>query len=148
MPIHSLTANELAAYRADGFLVRRSVFSETDLTELREAVERAASCALLQSHDGKTYHLDNKRFVDVGSMTVQFEKGSETIRVIEPVQHLDPTLNTLVDDARIVEPMQDIIGSPEISVWTNKLNLKRAKEGSGFGWHQEGTGFPERKPRK
>ena len=33
--------------------------------------------------------------------------------------------------------MRDIIGTDEIAVWTNKLNLKRPREGSGFGWHQD-----------
>ena len=43
----------------------------------------------------------------------------------------------LVHDQRITDPVRDIIGADEIAVWTNKLNLKRAGEGSGFGWHQD-----------
>ena len=37
----------------------------------------------------------------------------------------------------MVKPIQDIIGQSEISLWTDKLNLKRPREGSGFGWHQD-----------
>jgi len=67
----------------------------------------------------------------------EHEAGSDTIRVIEPVQHLDPGINALVRDLRIVNPIRDILGQEAIAVWTNKLNLKRAQGGSGFGWHQD-----------
>ena len=72
-------------------------------------------------------------------MTVQYEHapGSETVRVIEPAGHLHPDLDRLLEDPRIVSPVRDILDTHEVSVWTNKLNLKRAGEGSGFGWHQD-----------
>ena len=158
-----LTQDDLAAYRRDGFLVRTAVFNESELQVLRQAVESAVALAKEQANTGKTYLLDGKRFVDVdvdvdidvgvgaatdidadvgaatGIMTVQFEHspGSETVRVIEPVQHLHPALDRLVDEQRIVAPICDIIDCTEVSVWTNKLNLKRPREGSGFGWHQD-----------
>ena len=138
-----LTQDDLAAYRRDGFLVRTAVFNESELQVLRQAVESAVALAKEQTNTGKTYLLDGKRFVDVGAdagiMTVQFEHspGSEVIRVIEPVQHLHPVLDRLVDEQRIVAPICDIIDCTEVSVWTNKLNLKRPREGSGFGWHQD-----------
>jgi len=134
-----LTGSEHRDYRSDGFLVRRRVFSPGEVDELRGAVEGAADLALELSRDGDTYWLDNKRFVDRDHVTIQFEHspGSNTIRVIEPVHELHTRLDALIDDPRIVEPMTDIIGSEGIAVWTNKLNLKRAREGSGFGWHQD-----------
>lgn len=136
---YCLSAEELTSYRQHGYLIRREVFSGDELLTLREIVELAVSSAYELAQDGETYHLDGKRFVDIGPMTVQFEHAidSDTIRVIEPVHHLHPGLEALVDDPRIVAPMQSIIGCADISVWTNKLNLKRAGEGSGFGWHQD-----------
>ena len=134
-----LTGTEQRDYSTDGYLVRRSVFSEKEIDQLRDAVECAATRALALSREGKTYWLDGKRFVDIGHITVQFEHMPETdtIRVIEPVHELDPRLTALVFDDRIVQPMCDIIGSDNIAIWTNKLNLKRPREGSGFGWHQD-----------
>ena len=131
--------SEFAGYREAGFLVRESQFSLAELKLLREAVEQAVNRALALVKRGAAYCLDGKRFVDVDAMTVQFEHspGSDAIRVIEPVHHLHSGLGRLVDDPRIVEPMKSIIGSHEISVWTNKLNLKSANGGSGFGWHQD-----------
>ncbi len=134
----SFNEDELAFYREHGFLVREEVFSALEVARLQASVETAVQSAYDQTGGGRRYVLDGKRFVDVGSMTVQFEHtpGSETIRVIEPVQHLHEDLENLVTDERIVEPIRSILGG-DISVWTNKLNLKRGHEGSGFGWHQD-----------
>lgn len=138
-PAYSLSAEELFKYQRDGFLIRTDVFDKEELVVLRAAVEAAVAHATELCEQGETYHLDEKRFVDIGFMTVQFEHcpGSNTVRVIEPVHQLHPRLEALVDDMRIVAPMRSIIGQEHLSVWTNKLNLKRAGEGSGFGWHQD-----------
>jgi hypothetical protein len=135
----ALSAQELAAYRRDGYVARRQVFDAVEVGRLQAAAERAAELARAACGQGRTYVLDGKRFVDVGHMTVQFEHrpGSETVRVIEPVHHLDAVLDALLDDPRLVVPMRQLVGSEAIALWTDKLNLKRPREGSGFGWHQD-----------
>lgn len=134
-----LSTEEAQSYARDGFLIRQRAFGERELCGLRRAAERAADAAWRLSRTGNTYTLDGNRFVDAGHVTIQFEHaaGSETIRVVEPVVELDADLGALVDDARICEPMRDLVGSEEIALWTDKLNLKRPQEGSGFGWHQD-----------
>lgn len=134
-----LTRDEAAGYQLDGFLIRTSVFSPSELAELREAVERVAALAARMSETGRTYVLDGNRFVDVDEVTIQFEhtSASETIRVIEPVHQLDARLDALVDDPRIVQPMRGLVGCDRVALWTDKLNLKRPREGSGFRWHQD-----------
>ena len=140
MPVtdFSLDQEELIFYREHGYLIRSRVFATLEIARLLESVEAAVQSAYDQTRRGRSYMLDGKRFVDVGKMTVQFEHvpGSNTIRVIEPVQHLHPDLEDLITDKRIVAPIRSILGG-EISIWTNKLNLKRGDEGSGFGWHQD-----------
>ena len=136
---NKLTSKEESSYRIDGFLVRENIFSKTEVVKINDALERAVSKALLLSKTGTIYHLDGKRFVDSDYLTVQFEPGldSETIRVIEPAHQLDKKLKELTEDPRLVGPIQNIIGMKSISLWTDKLNLKRPREGSGFGWHQD-----------
>ena len=82
---HSLSEEELCLYREHGYLIRESVFSVDELADLTASVERAVSLAHDQSASGQAYHLDGKRFVDIGNMTVQFEQGDkdEIIRVKE-----------------------------------------------------------------
>ena len=139
MRSYSLRPEELQQYRRDGFVTRESVFSKEELVHLRQATDDAIEQALKLSKRGHTYVLDGKRFVDEGYVTVQFENctGSETVRVIEPVYQFHPLLDALVDDPRLVDPMTDLVGKDRISIWTAKLNLKSAHEGSGFGWHQD-----------
>ena len=130
---------ELSTYQREGFLIRTSVFSREELESFRMAAERACEAARDQSKQGKTYILDHKRFVDIGHLTVQFEHQPETelVRVIEPVNELEAQFDRLIDDCRLVAPMQSILASDALSLWTAKLNLKPARVGSGFGWHQD-----------
>ena len=117
------------------------MFDEEETSALCDAAERAVKKAaqLSKQLPARTYIIDDKRFVDVGHITIQFEhsRNSETIRVIEPVHELDKLLDSLIDDPRLVEPMRILVGAENISLWTDKLNLKRPHEGSGFGWHQD-----------
>ena len=153
----ALSSRELSSYREHGYLIRRRVFSESELQLLRVAVESAVASvgdkASAPAGGGKSYFLDGKRFVDVGKMTVQFEQGtgnsseqgtashpdqgSDTIRVIEPVHQLDQSLDEVIRDPRIIDPVCTILGTDALALWTNKLNLKRGGSGSGFGWHQD-----------
>jgi ectoine hydroxylase-related dioxygenase (phytanoyl-CoA dioxygenase family) len=136
---HALKPEEISRYARDGYVVRESVFDDDELAMLRDAIERASKKAVSQVGQGKTYVLDGKRFVDINGMTIQFEHtlNSDTPRVIEPVAGLDPKLSALLHDVRLVDPMRQLVGSDKIAIWTNKLNLKRPREGTGFGWHQD-----------
>ena len=71
--------------------------------------------------------------------TVQLEHnpGSRTLRVVEPFHALHPEFETLVDDPRLVTPMRALVGAAQVALFTDKLNLKRPREGSGFAWHQD-----------
>jgi len=135
-----LSPAERLAWREDGFFVRERVFGPAELAELCSAAERAAALALAAvQRGGETYSVDGNRYCDTGGATVQFEHqpGSETIRVIEPFHHLDARFEALIDDPRLAEPMRDLIGEERIALFTDKLNLKRPREGSRFGWHQD-----------
>jgi hypothetical protein len=134
-----LSAAELARYRRDGYLVREHVFGSADVAALGLAADAAASRVGALCAAGSTYHLDGKRFVDVDHVTVQFEHAprSERIRVIEPVHELAEGFDALVDDPRLVVPMQQLVGARKLALWTDKLNLKPPHGGSAFGWHQD-----------
>jgi len=138
----------------EGYFVRESVFDAGDLERLRAAAERVVSSAaraslevvrsagaLPTSEDDSQadYRIDGNRYVETGSATVQFEheNDSDTIRVIEPFHHLDPVFDRLIEDPRIVAPVCGVLGVDRVALWTDKINLKRPFEGSGFRWHQD-----------
>jgi ectoine hydroxylase-related dioxygenase (phytanoyl-CoA dioxygenase family) len=133
-----LSQDELETYQKDGFLVRSSVFSKAEISALASAAVEAAERAHELKNKGHTYILDGKRFIDYQSITVQYEpfEMDQNIKVIEPVHSLAENLVQLINDSRIVHPICSILDTEEVSLWTDKLNLKQPK-GSGFGWHQD-----------
>ena len=135
-----LDPSELAAYERDGFFVRRRVFGEHELAELRDAAERVARHAeARREHPEARYAIDGNVYLEADGATIQLEHQAEsrTLRVIEPFHHLDPRFDALMDDPRLVEPMRGLVRSERVGLYTDKLNLKRPHEGSGFRWHQD-----------
>ena len=134
-----LSKEESNFYEDEGYLVRENQFSINEVNSLRRALERAVNKAQERASGGKVYFLDKKKFVDVDYMTLQYEPQSEDniLKVIEPAHFLDKELYSLTQDMRITDPVRSILEEDEISLWTDKLNLKRPGRGSGFGWHQD-----------
>jgi len=146
-----LTDAERAQYEAEGFFARKNVFGSEDLERLRAAAERVAleaaaasrekslAVAKAQASEKDDYRIDGNRYVEAADATVQFEHEGEsnTIRVIEPFHHLDPVFDAFVEDPRLVVPLCGVLEADEIALWTDKINLKRPREGSGFRWHQD-----------
>jgi len=139
-----LTPGERRSWSERGFFFREAVFSGSELAALRVAAEAVVSAAeaALDGSAGR-YTIDGNQYVelDVGGIpaTAQLEhaSSSRTLRVIEPFHSLHPRFERLVDDARIVEPMRALIGANRVALFTDKLNLKRPREGSRFEWHQD-----------
>ncbi len=135
-----ITDAERRAWEEDGFFLRKAVFAADEIREFGDAAERCVARihdALLGANE--RYAIDGNVYHEAGGSTVQLEHqpGSRTIRVIEPFHHLDERLNALIDDARLVEPMRDLVRSERVALFTDKLNLKRPREGSRFRWHQD-----------
>ena len=134
-----ITAAEQTHYHRHGYFTRTSQFTPAELDDLRSAVQRIQARIDDLARNGTTYVLDGKRFVDSNGTTIQFEHetGSQTLRVIEPAHLHDARIEALIDDERLVLPMQALVGTPELALWTVKLNIKSPRHGSGFGWHQD-----------
>jgi ectoine hydroxylase-related dioxygenase (phytanoyl-CoA dioxygenase family) len=134
-----LSAEERRAYDEDGFFVRERAFGEAEIAELRDAAECAVARVAGSAPTRDDYLIDGNRYREAAGSTIQFEHRpeSETIRVIEPFHHLDPRLDGLIDDARLVMPARELVGDERIALFTDKLNLKRPHEGSRFRWHQD-----------
>jgi ectoine hydroxylase len=130
---------ERRAWRDDGFFLRRAGFAAGEVEALRDAAERVRALAMRLAVEGRPWEVDGNRYVDAGAVTVQLEHrpGSTSLRVVEPFHELDPVFDALMDDPRIVEPMRELVGSDRVGLWTDKLNFKPPREGSGFQWHQD-----------
>jgi len=135
-----LDGAERQSWREDGFFLRHRVFDEPELADLRAAAERvvAQAARALVSPDAD-YRIDGNRYCEALGSTIQLEHlpGTRTVRVMEPFHHLDPRFDAVLDDPRLVEPMRELVGSDGLALFTDKLNLKRPREGSAFRWHQD-----------
>lgn len=136
---YGLSPEERKAWQADGFFIRRSVFGPDELEEMRAASEQVVARAEASGRGGRDYRIDGNRYVEGRAETIQYEhnQAAATIRVIEPFHHLHPAFDRLIDDPRIVDPMCEVVGSETVALWTDKINLKRPREGSAFRWHQD-----------
>jgi len=141
---HVLTEAESLAYERDGFFVRKAIFDSREVRAFQEASETVARLAERGAATSRDrYAIDGHEYVETMlaacASTVQMEHhpGSHVIRVIEPFHHLHPVFHALVDDPRLVEPMAGLVGAPRVALFTDKMNLKRPREGSRFFWHQD-----------
>ena len=140
-----LSKSEQQLYQQRGFFLRQSVFSAAECECFRAAALRVESLLQVQAVDcGESpavneYHLDGKRFVDYGHVTAQFEHldAKGRLRVVEPINDVEPLFDRLIDDPRLSEPMKQLVPGQRLALWTAKLNFKHPLVGSGFGWHQD-----------
>ena len=135
-----LDAGELARLDADGFVVRERAFDELELAQLRadcEAMVKRVTDASV-----------GRRKVAVGSYMFQLERGLVTmvkwepanpdvVQGVEPFAHFDEALRGWAEDPRFVEPMKDVVRAESLNLFTEKLNVKRARTGGPIVLHQD-----------
>jgi ectoine hydroxylase-related dioxygenase (phytanoyl-CoA dioxygenase family) len=139
--MYETTDREREQYEVDGFFVRERAIPEADLVEVRDAVEeihRDILDASAGSSAAPVDRVDRQRFQSVLGSTIKWEWDEDIrhIRSMEPCMHLDPRIETLVDDPRIWQAARPLVGTEKISLFSDKLNFKRPG-GSPFPWHQE-----------
>ncbi|MBW2695674.1 MAG: phytanoyl-CoA dioxygenase family protein [Deltaproteobacteria bacterium] len=136
------TAAERQQFESQGFFTRERVFSQQEIAELREAAEHVHSQVLeaADRDEGSAIdQVDVQKYQEVLGSTIKSESREDlrAIRSMEPTYHLDARLERLIDDPRVWEPCADLIGTRELSLFSDKLNVKRPG-GAPFPWHQEG----------
>jgi len=123
-----------------GYVVRERAFGPAELERLSADCE-AMVRRVIDASAGR-------RKVAVGSYMFQLEKGLVTmvkwepefpdvLQGVEPFAHFDQALHDWAMDARFTEPMKDVVGADEIELFTEKLNVKRARTGGPIVLHQD-----------
>ncbi len=139
--MHQASREELQEYEDRGFFYRERVFSEPELEALRQAAEnvhRQILEAAASDEAPPVDRVDNQRYQMLRGSTIKWEWRDEllAVRSNEPCHHLDPRLEAAIDAPRLWKPCCDVIGCPELSLFSDKLNVKRPG-GAPFPWHQE-----------
>ena len=134
-----LDASEREQLYRQGYVVREGVFD-------------AAECAVIaQDCEDLITQLQNAKRADkqvVGSYMFELQREAgvvvkwepsapDIVMGIEPFAHICKPLENWGLDARLVDPCKDIVGEDEVILFTEKLNLKRAREGGPIVLHQD-----------
>jgi len=120
-----VTAQESAAYRRDGFVVLRSVFSASEAS----ALERAAS-QLLETQT----HLIEKKNLRCRFQS-HHETGESLFETFDPVIDLSPVCRRIAYDVRILSVLAELYGEPAC-LFKDKLIFKPAGA-RGYVLHQD-----------
>jgi non-haem Fe2+, alpha-ketoglutarate-dependent halogenase len=105
-----LTEHQLGNYQQQGFLFPLSVLSDTETATLRSKLEE------LELHQG----------------------GRLATRINRKPHLLLTWLNELIRDARVLDPVEDILG-PNILCWGSGFFIKNAHDPARVTWHQDST---------
>lgn len=139
-PTYRLAAAERSRLAAEGYVVRERALDEDDLGRVRAACE--ALVARLVARDPGTPKIPAGSYcfqVDPGLCTiVKWEPDRQgVVQGVEPFAHFDPALRDFGLDPRFVEPMCDLLGTAAVELFTEKLNVKRARVGGPIVLHQD-----------
>ncbi|MCP3984972.1 MAG: phytanoyl-CoA dioxygenase family protein [bacterium] len=140
--MYRATDAELKQYDELGFFIREKVFTDQELEGMRAGAEHVHSQiveAAGRSDAGPIDQVDNQKYQTVLGSTIKWEWSDDlvAVRSMEPTGHLDARLEVLLDDPRLYQPVQSINQCDALSVFSDKLNVKRPG-GAPFPWHQEG----------
>lgn len=113
-PGHVLDQDEIAQFRADGFLIVENVFPEAEVEALRRVIESPPIQEALAKRQAQ------ERTVHLIPITTRHEAFRELSR-----------------DRRITQRVAQLIGD-DIQLSNSKLATKPTREGAGaFDWHQD-----------
>lgn len=134
-----LTAAERAALDRDGFLVRERVFDAREVARIAADCESLAQ-KVLAAANGKKWVVGSYMFErqeDLATYVKWEPDAPDVLQGVEPFVHLSPQLEAWSHDRRLIEPCRHICGRNEIVLYTEKLNLKRARDGGQYILHQD-----------
>ncbi len=128
----------------DGFVVRERVFSIGECGAIARDCETLMD-SLAAGKSGTVQRTGTFIFEQRPDLetTVKWEREAEGLIRVEPFAHLSEGLNDWGLDARLTDPCKAICGADNVVLFTEKLNLKRARRGGHIQLHQD---FPYWEP--
>jgi hypothetical protein len=134
-----LDAGEREALDRDGFVVREGVFDARECRAIADDCEALAARVVALSHGQKhlvgSYMFERQQEL---AMYVKWEPDfPDVLQGLEPFAHLSDELTAWAADPRFHDPCKTIVGQDDIVLFTEKLNVKRARTGGKYILHQD-----------
>ena len=135
----ALDAAEQRQLDNDGYVVRERVFDAAEVAAI--AAECEAVVARLEAAAHHTKHAIGSYMFEIrreAATVVKWEPfAPEVVQGLEPLAHLSEPLRDVGLDARLLDPCRAIVGEDDIALFTEKLNVKRARHGGSIILHQD-----------
>lgn len=126
-----LTSDEQQTFHDSGFVIRRGLFRDDEVSVARTALERLYAMAQTLSetgdHEGAFFALGSPR-PSGGAMVVQ--------RVVW-AGGAEPCLLRLSEDPRLLEPALQLLGTDQCEQLLCQAHYKMPNDGVAFDWHQD-----------
>lgn len=140
-----LSDAERSAYDEQGFIVREGVFAPAEIEAMRDATEEL--CLDLAAAAGPNRIKVSAHYVfqlnGLKDIVLKWEPNpsgdpdGDVIQGVEPFAHLHPTFIELAGHPALVDVCSDILGVRDVGLFTEKLNVKRARVGGRYSLHQD-----------
>ena len=123
------SGDEARAFHEHGFVIRRGLFREDEVSSARAALERlyatAQTLRATGDHDGAFFALGTPSDGAVVVQRVVWAGGAE------------PVLLRLSEDARLLDPALDLLGTERCEQLLCQAHYKMPNDGVAFDWHQD-----------
>jgi len=134
-----LDQGEQARLARDGFVVRENVFDRAELREIarecEDLVTRLEAAKRRQKHVVGSYMFES--LLDEQTVVKWEPAKPDVVMGIEPFAHICEPLRDWGLDPRLVDPCKAIVGEDDVILFTEKLNVKRARYGGDIVLHQD-----------
>jgi ectoine hydroxylase-related dioxygenase (phytanoyl-CoA dioxygenase family) len=138
-PTYRMSGRECAELDRAGYVVRENVFSAGETAAIARDCEALmdvlAAAAQSKKHVVGSYMFEIRREL---ATVVKWEPDApDVVQGVEPFHHISPPLHAWALDSRLVDPCKEIVGEDEVALFTEKLNVKRARAGGAIVLHQD-----------
>ena len=134
-----MSPQEQAGLDRDGFVVRERVFSPAECQTIVGDCEAMVADLLAAKRDTKhrvgSYMFEALK--DIGTVVKWEPFAPDVIQGVEPFAHINKPLRDWGLDPRLLDPCKAIVGQDDIVLFTEKLNVKRARDGGAIVLHQD-----------
>ena len=125
-----LTAEQIAFYRAEGYLILENRVPEDIMDAIRSEIARFGDVARGMTQSDEKIDLEDSHTPE-----------DPRIRRVKLPHTQSKVVDDLLHSDHILAPVRDLIG-PNLRLQTSKLNMKSAGYGAAVEWHQDWGFYP------
>jgi len=136
---YRMDAAEREQLARDGYVVREGVFSKAECAAIAAECEAMVS-GLEAAKRGEKLRVGSYMFeanLDAATVVKWEPFFPDVVQGVEPFAHISTPLRDWGLDPRLADPAKDICDDDDVVLFTEKLNVKRAKHGGSIILHQD-----------